>query len=139
MDINKNLKETVDKINFLRGLIRIAKSDGVKEDSEFIFYYQAAQALNLSEEELNHLNDAWNNDDIHLTLEFSNNASKMFFFVQAIQLCWVDGSYMDAEKKEIRLIAQEIGISEDAIERVEAWVEEGMEWHNRGAELLKLS
>ena len=139
MDINKNLKEKTDKINFLKGLIRMAKSDGMKDDSEIIFYHQAAQALGLSVDDLVQINDAWNSDELHMPLEFTNSKSKMFFFVQAIQLCWMDNAYLDAEKQEIRLIAKELHISEEAINQVEAWVEEGMAWNNRGIALLELS
>ena len=62
----------------------------------------------------------------------------MFFLVEAVQLCWVNDEYSDAEKREIHQIAKEVGISKEALKAVEDWVYEGMEWNKRGDELLNL-
>ena len=63
----------------------------------------------------------------------------MFFFIQAIQLSWIDNDYCEAERNEIRKLADELEISAESVEKVEKWVEEGMEWNKKGDELLKLS
>ena len=62
----------------------------------------------------------------------------MFFIVQAVQLCWIDDDYVEVERIEMRTISNELNISLKSLEKVEAWVEEGMKWNKKGDELLKL-
>lgn len=138
MDINKILSEKEDKINFLKGLIRLSKCDGINDDSEIVFYHHVANSLGLSIEDLVHINDAWEREYSSIEIVFTNSTAKMFFFIEAIQLCWMDGEYQAVEKQEVRLMAQALNISEAAIQRVELWVEEGMAWNKRGEELLDL-
>ena len=70
---------------------------------------------------------------------FETTEEKMFFFIQAIQLSWIDNDYCEAERKEIRKLADELEISAESVKKEEKWVEEGMEWNKKGDELLKLS
>ena len=44
----------------------------------------------------------------------------------------------EAEKNELKLMCEEMGISESALLKVENWVEEGIAWNNRGMNLLDL-
>lgn len=73
-----------------------------------------------------------------ITLAFGTDREKMFFLIQAVQLCWVDNNYSEAEQKELRNICQQIDISEEALREVEAWAQEGVEWNKRGEALLEL-
>lgn len=137
MDINSILLTKESKINFLRGIIRIAKCDGVKDEKELIFYHQAAVALGLDEESIKVLDEDWDNEN-KAKIFFESTCEKMFFFIQGIQLCWIDGRYDSKERQEIRNLAEELDISCDAIEKVEDWVKEGIEWNNKGEKLLQL-
>ena len=137
MNINNVLKTRDAKFNFLKGIIRIAKCDGIKDENEFIFYHHTAAAMGLLEDDIALLNHVWESNET-IDVKFEECKEKMFFFVQGIQLCWVDGKYEETEKIEIRKLANELNISLDAIEKVEAWVREGMEWNIRGDLLLEL-
>lgn len=137
MEMNEILLTQEAKINFLKGLIRIGKCDGEQDEKELFFYHQATIAMGIEENEREQIDSAWN-DDKKIMVEFKESKEKMFFFIQAIQLCWIDGHYTEREKQEIREIAQELGITEDAILEVETWVKEGIEWNNKGEKLLKL-
>lgn len=139
MEMRKILITRDGKINFLKGLIRLAKADGIKDENEVIFYRQAAQAMELNPQDYSEIDLLWEQDISEMKIFFNTNQEKMFFFIQAIQLCWIDGSYAEAEKREIYKIASELQISAAAIEKVESWVEEGMAWNRRGDNLLKLS
>lgn len=137
MEVNMILKTESSKVNFLKGLIRVAKCDTKREESEVCFFNQAALAMGLGDEILQEINSAWF-EDIPIKIFFETSEEKMFFFIQAIQLCNIDGSYDAVEKAEIRIIANELQISVDAILKVEEWVEEGLAWNKRGDTLLEL-
>lgn len=137
MDIKENLQSKEARTSFLKGLLRLANADGIVDENEFVFYRQAAVALELDEEEILALEKA-KSDEHRITLDFETDREKMFFLIQAVQLCWVDNNYSEAERKELRNICQEIAISEEALKKVEAWAQEGVEWNKRGEALLGL-
>lgn len=137
MDINEILTTRASKINFLKGLIRLAKCDGNLDEEEFKFYQQAAYSMQLNDEDVEELNKTWNRSE-KISLTFASSKEKMFFLIQAVQLCWVDNEYTEIEKKEMQVIAEELGIDRQALKKVEEWVYEGVEWNRRGEELLSL-
>lgn len=137
MDVNAVLTTKGGRINFLKGLIRLAKCDGDLPEEELAFYQKAADAMGLGEEEqklINEMKDSREKINVH----FETSREKMFFLIQAVQLCWIDNKYVDSEQKEMRTIANELGISLGALEKVEKWVSEGIEWNTKGNELLEL-
>lgn len=137
MNAKEILKTEKSRSNFLKGLMRLANADGIVDDTEIIFYRQIAAVLDLDQRYVEQLENLRGNESkVHL--EFDTDEEKMFFLIQAVQLCWVDNDYSDEEKVEIRKICQEINISNDALEAVEEWAKEGMEWNRRGEGLLKL-
>lgn len=137
MDIMEILQTREARINFLKGLIRLAKADGIVDEKEFAFYQQAAISLQLGEEEILTL-DKIKSEEHKIALDFETDREKMFFLIQAVQLCWMDDNYSEAEQKELRTICQEIAISEEALKAVEVWAQEGVEWNKRGETLLAL-
>lgn len=137
MEINRILTSNNAKSNFLKGLIRLAKSDNINDEKEIAYFQQAAISLGISKEEQYLLNELWSSNE-KIVLNFENTEQKMFFFIQAIQLCWLDGEYVKKEQQEIRKIAQELNISEDSIEQVERWAYEGIQWSRKGDALLSL-
>lgn len=137
MDVNAILSTNEAKVNFLLGLVRVANSDGIQDLKELQFYQQTASVLGLTTEEIERINKAWNNPS-SIEITFETGEQKMFFFVEAIQLCWIDGVYTDPERNEINKLAEELGISSSALNNVEDWVLEGMEWNKRGDSLLSL-
>lgn len=137
MEIKEILKTKEARTSFLKGLIRLANADGVVDESEFVFYRQAAIALELDEEEIIALEKV-KGEGHEIMLDFGTDREKMFFLIQAVQLCWVDNNYSDAEQEELRNICREIAISEESLKVVEAWAQEGVEWNKRGEALLEL-
>lgn len=137
MEIKEILQSKEARVSFLKGLIRLANADGVVDESEFVFYRQAAIALELDEEEIIALEKV-KGEGHEIMLDFGTDREKMFFLIQAVQLCWVDNNYSDAEQEELRNICREIAISEESLKVVEAWAQEGVEWNKRGEALLEL-
>lgn len=137
MEVFDVLKTPEARLNFLKGLIRIAKVDQKIDDQELLFYQSAAKSFELGEKEINILKNCWEGND-RINVEFKSSKEKMFFFIQAVQLCWIDNNYMDIEKEEVRKMAEELHISQKAIRDVEDWVFEGVAWNRKGDQLLNL-
>ena len=136
MDMYAILHTKDSKINFLKGLIRIAKCDSVIDDNEQRFYNQAAYTMGLGQEDVQLLEECRNMEG-KIDIFFESSKEKMFFLTQAVQLCWIDGEYTDSEKVEIHCLAEEMGISQSALEAVEDWAYEV--WNKKGDELLLLN
>lgn len=125
------------KVNFLKGLIRVAKCDNSLESNELSYYMQVASTMNLSDSSKEQINKSWVGNE-KIKVSFEQRREKLFYFIQAIQLCWIDDVYQDDERKEIRDIAKELGIEEEVILKIEKWVDEGIAWNKRGDTLLDL-
>lgn len=106
------------KINFIKGLIRVAKADGVVEDEEYVFYMDMAEAFKLDEKAIEEL-DEYRKSDKKDPVTFETTKEKIYFVVQAINQAWSDNNYTQDEKDELTAIAQEMGISCDVLERIE--------------------
>ena len=106
------------KINFIKGLIRVAKADGVVEDEEYVFYMDMAEAFKLDEKAVEEL-DEYRKSDKKDPVTFETTKEKIYFIVQAINQAWSDNNYTQDEKDELTAIAQEMGISCDVLEKIE--------------------
>lgn len=137
MKIENELKTKDAKINFLKGLIRIAMADGQLDDTEWQFYCQAAVAIGLDEKDLAEIRVYWESSE-KPRISFATLREKMFFFIQAIQLCWIDNNYTDVEKDEIMALQLELNVNSEAINSIEEWVYEGIQWNKKGDLLLEL-
>lgn len=137
MEINEILTTIEAKRNFIEGLIRLAKVDGFIDEKEFAFFQQAAYGLGLNDDIVQEINTLREND-AKIVIKFNSNKEKLFFLIQAVQLCLIDGTYSDVEQKEIRDICKEINISYDSLTEIEKWAYEGIAWNKRGDELLNL-
>lgn len=136
MDINKILKTEESRKNFLIGLVFLSRVDGVDE-SEKIFFENAAAALELSDEAQNEVNLSWTKEDMP-ELKFEDKKASLFFIMQAIQLSNVDNSYTEKEKAFIYNIATKIGLTNESVYKIERWVEEGLKWQAEGDKLLDM-
>lgn len=125
------------KMNFLKGLVRVAKCDNDISEAEKVYFDQEADMLELDSKVKKEINSLWNTSNIKV--EFDSTKEKMYLITQLVQLCWVDGEYADSEKREITKLASEMGISKEAVVAVENWVSEGMAWSNKGEALLNLN
>lgn len=129
------LTQREDKINYLKGLIRMSKADGVVVEEEKNYFLSAAVGLNMTKEDLGIIEESWENDVI--ALEFSSKAESVFFIQSAIQISMVDDNYDENERNEVRKIAIELDVKENVVEQIEAWVNEGIEWRKKGELLIE--
>lgn len=138
MDYREVLKTSDAKKNFVKGLIRLAKADGVISQEEQQYFVAAAANIGLSTEEIAEVNDCIVTRDT-VQVQFDSDAEKLLLFREGIQLCAIDGHYDENERTEVRLMATELGIPENSILRIEEWVQEGMTWKRRGDDLLTIN
>lgn len=136
MNINEILKTEESRKNFLIGLVFLSKVDGVDE-SEKVFFENAAASLSLSEEARVEVNLSWD-QDVMPEIKFEDKKASLFFMIQAIQLSNVDNFYSEAEKEYIYNVAKKLKVSNDSVRKIEEWVEEGLKWQAKGNELLSL-
>jgi hypothetical protein len=102
-----------------------------------LYFNNAATSLQISEESVNEINSCWEKD-IMPQLVFENKKEKLFFLTQAIQLCNVDNAYTEKEKEFIHKISIDLGVSNDSVQKIEAWVKAGLEWQAEGNKLIEL-
>ncbi|WP_373897766.1 hypothetical protein ACER0A_011030 [Haloimpatiens sp. FM7315] len=137
MNIREILKTEESKLNFLGGLIRLAKIDEKVSDEEKLFFSQAAVQLEMKEESVSLLQNLWTSEE-KINVDFETKRESLFFIQQAVQLCVMDGVYHHEEKKEIKLLGKELGLLESSIEKIETWVEDGLKWQALGETLLDI-
>lgn len=137
MNIREILKTEEAKLNFLGALIRLAKIDKNVSEDERLFFTQAAVQLEMKEESISLLQNFWTSEE-KINVKFETKRESLFFIQQAVQLCEMDGVYNDEEKKEIKLLGKELGLLEASIEKIEAWVEDGLKWQALGETLLDI-
>lgn len=77
------------------------------------------------------------NDEGECLIEFSDKANAAFFVQEAIQLAYIDGNYDEKERIMIYSLGERIGLVKDEVKRIEAWVEEGVQWKKRGEILIE--
>ena len=111
MDYADILKSKDAKANFIKGLVRMAKADGVIDQLENQYFMSAAYSLGL---------------DQHQISEVEHCTNPIV----------VDNIYDEKERAEVRAIAATMDIPEAVIRTIEDWVTEGMTWKKRGDELL---
>lgn len=68
---------------------------------------------------------------------FSDPRTPYILLQELVTLAYLDGRYLEPEKAAVRGIASRLGVSEQRVEDLEAWAQQGVEWRRRGAELLQ--
>lgn len=133
-----------DKVMFLKGLIRVSKVEGELSEEEILFLHNVAVGIGVSEKNIKILETAVGYElDSEIgkkffELSFDSKKKSIFFLEEAIQLCYIDDVYHEKEQNEIRVIANEVGISLDTVIAIEQWGLEGIKWKERGESLLSL-
>ena len=131
------IKSEDARINYLKGLIRIAGSDNNKSLDEEGFIYKIADILGASYSEIRKA-ETDTSVDGPLRIYFETNQEKTLFLMQALYMCWLDNDYSDAEREEITRIGNELGIENTELIKIESWIKQGIEWMESGTALLGL-
>ena len=133
-----------ERVSFLKGMVRLARIDGVVEEEERLFFRNLLVAMSISEENTTKLENALDADmesaevKNYLGVSFTTKKQAIFFLEEAIQLCYIDGVYHEKEQAEIRLLTKELNVSAETLDKIEKWVQEGIAWQAKGEVLLSL-
>ena len=138
IDLNQVFKTEELKVNFLKGLLNIAKADGNVADEELFFFKNAAISLEISEEQINELIAIAVSIDNAIDLNFENKQQAIMLLREGIQLCYIDNKYGEKERQIIANIAKHLKVSTNTLDKIEHWVSEGINWIDRGNDLLTL-
>lgn len=130
------LQKREDKVAYLKGMVLLAKADGRIEKSEVEYINAAVVGMGLDESEKKEIDVMWN-DEGECLIEFSDKANAAFFVQEALQLAYIDGNYDEKERIMIYSLGERIGLVKDEVKRIEAWVEEGVQWKKRGEILIE--
>lgn len=137
MDINKVLETNESRVNFMKGLIALAKIDGVVYKNEQGFFVGAMNSLSIGEKDIIKLSDELVSPNIDKEISFNNKKQSLFFLKEAIQLCYCDNNYSEKEKDLIKEFAEKLNVSEKTLKSIEDWALEGYKWSKKGEQLLE--
>ena len=131
------IKTEESRINYLKGLIRIAESDNNKTYVEEEYINKIAEIFGAT------YSDIWKaevqkTNEASKEIKFNTRQEKIIFLMQALYLCWLDDEYSDLERDEVAKIGDELGLEASELMEIESWVKQGIEWMLAGAKLLRL-
>jgi uncharacterized tellurite resistance protein B-like protein len=125
-----------DRLPFIKALAYIALADDSVSIDEKRMVTQYAEAWDLGEGVKADLEDTLRAgtrqslDD--LVASFSESGTRFLLVQELMRLSHADGTYGDAERREIAAIAQRLGMSEEQFREVEKWVGRGRAWDMPG-------
>jgi uncharacterized tellurite resistance protein B-like protein len=127
-----NRVEETDRLPFLKALAHIAIVDDTVDLNEKQMVEDYTDAWNLGTSATAQVQEILN-ADLSLSLnelvaEFSETGTRFLLVQELMRLSHADGTYGDAERKEIAAIAQRMGMDERQFREVEKWVGRGQAW-----------
>jgi uncharacterized tellurite resistance protein B-like protein len=127
-----NRVPTPDRLPFIKALAYIALADDSVTIDEKRMVTQYAEAWGLSEGVTADLEDTLRSGTRQsldaLVASFSESGTRFLLVQELMRLSHADGTYGDAERREIAVIAQRLGMSEEQFREVEKWVGRGRAW-----------
>jgi len=138
MNINEILNTYDSKLNFMKGIVSLAKVDGTVDMEEQQFFINAMMTLNISSEDINTLTKELACTNIDKEITFDNKKQSLFFLKEAIQLCYCNNVYSEEEQKLIKEFTDKLNLSRETLKVIENWALEGFMWAQKGEKILEL-
>jgi uncharacterized tellurite resistance protein B-like protein len=121
-----------DREPFLKALAHIAAVDDSVDLNEKQMVKQYAEAWDLGGQAKAQVEDVLQNKSSftlnHLVSEFSESGTRFLLVQELMRLAYADGTYGEAERKEIAGLAKRLDMSEDEFREVEKWMGRGQAW-----------
>lgn len=125
-----------DRLPFIKALAHIALADDSVTIDEKRMVTQYADAWGLSEGVTADLEDTLRSGVSQsldaLVASFSESGTRFLLVQELMRLSHADGTYGDAERREIAVLAQRLGMNEEQFREVEKWVGRGRAWEMPG-------
>lgn len=135
-EIEEVLKTDQAKLNYLKGLVRVALADGSTDSSEAGYFNEIAAGIGLAPAAVESVESLWDTY-AYVAVHFDTRREKIYFLMQALFLAWADSDLSDKELQEIHNMATELEVDDITLKKIEDWVSEGVNWMNAGSELLE--
>jgi uncharacterized tellurite resistance protein B-like protein len=127
-----------DREPFLKALVHIAAVDDSVDLNEKEMVEQYVEAWELGGQARSEIQEVLQNESSftlnHLVSQFSESGTRFLLVQELMRLAYADGTYGEAERKEIASLAQRMGMSEDEFREVEKWMGRGQAWENTAAD-----
>ena len=127
-----------DRMPFVKALAHIALADDSVSVNEKEMVEQYAEAWELGEDaksEIQNILDSGSSLSLDsLVGQFSESGTRFLLMQELMRLSHSDGTYGDAERKEIAAIAKRMGMTQDQFREVEKWVGRGQAWDMGGGD-----
>lgn len=132
------------RINFIKGLTQLASSveetdnGNVNREKEFNFLENFLSLFNISKEGQESIKNFINSDEKIVNIKFDSKKQAIAFFIEAMNLCYIDDEFQVQEKELIFNIADKLKITKESIIKIEEWILQGKRWSNEYFNLLDL-
>ncbi len=121
-----------DRLPFVKALAHIAVADDSVTLNEKEMVSKYADEWGLGDETKAQVEDILESGTSlsldELVAGFSESGTRFLLVQELMRLSYADGTYGDAERKEIAAIARQMGMSETQFREVEKWVGRGQAW-----------
>ena len=124
--------ESFDVDIYFEALLAVSKADGNLADIEVSYLKDQAVLMNFDLDSI--INKKMDLSDI--SINNASNFTKKVIIRDCISLAYIDGHYDEKEKEEIIKIGQLIGVSNEDIKKIEAWLLEYWGIIEKGEKLL---
>jgi uncharacterized tellurite resistance protein B-like protein len=126
-----------DRVAFLKIMAFIAAADSEISGEEHDTIMAVIDAWDLSDEEANSVYSVPEAvEDLGPLLRELQNARTPYLLIQELlTLAYLDGHYGAEEREAIRQIAAKLGVSRERVSDLDAWVQDGISWRERGVAL----
>jgi hypothetical protein len=112
-------------------LVHLAKSDGKIEEAEREILGMYADLVDVAPEEIE---GDYTLDD--LVPQFVSPASRVIALQELFRLSHLDGWFGESEQSEILEVGAMMGVPMELLQKIELWVLDGLNWVQRGEDLL---
>jgi hypothetical protein len=112
-------------------LVHLAKSDGKIEEAEREILGMYADLVDVAPEEIE--GDYALED---LVPQFVSPASRVIALQELFRLSHLDGWFGESEQSEILEVGAMMGVPMELLQKIELWVLDGLNWVQRGEDLL---
>lgn len=132
------------RINFIKGLIQLASSveenvnKDINREKEFNFLESFLVQFNINQEGQENIKNFVNSDEKITNIKFETKKQAIAFFIEAMNLCYIDNEFQPEEKGLMNTISDKLGISKESIMKIEDWILRGKKWSSEYFDLLNL-
>lgn len=130
----KDLLNHKEALALVKAMAYFANVDGKITSEELQLLEAAAENVGIEIQAVLKEVSTINLEEILLPVQSSK--SKRIFIQELITVGYADGHYFQLEKDAVREVASILGVDNKTVDRIDAWIQEGVNWAGNGYELV---